>query len=297
MSLFSPKTKCVWRISKLSPNSQKICVQTLFCLFYGLAARIFFLKKNCARIFLEFGESLERVWRFSKLILSLFFWRQNRIKEKAWKLTSSKHFPVSSKLFPNSYVQYFFFLEKERSELEYSPNSFETHLSLEHQHTKNIVCFLWSEVETFKVLLRVWSSLQTQMFSVCSCYFFFAHFSGGKGVSFKHQHTQKKTCVPRCPKHIYILLWSKGEIFKVWLRVKSLDPSSLQNHLSLEHKPNRQQIFFLTGENQNVPRLVYTSGVILILLFFWKAQRQTNTNMYPKARLEAFKDLSVSDFG
>ena len=112
-----------------------------------------------------------------------------------------------------------------------------------------------------------------------------------------HTHKKKKTCFPRCPKHIYIVLWSKGEIFKVWLRVKSLDPSSLQNHLSLEHKPNRQQIFFLTGENQNVPRLVYTSGVILILLFFWKAQRQTNTNMYPKARLEAFKDLSVSDFG
>ena len=119
---------------------------------------------------------------------------------------------------------------------------------------------------------------------------------GKEWVSNINTH-KKKTCFPRCPKHIYILLWSKGEIFKVWLRVKSLDPSSLQNHLSLEHKPNRQQIFFLTGENQNVPRLVYTSGVILILLFFWKAQRQTNTNMYPKARLEAFKDLSVSDFG
>ena len=130
------KTKWVWRISKLSPNSlqtQKNMRAKTFLPFDGLAARIFFLKKTCARIFFwvwrEFGDSPNPV-----LML---------IKEKTWKLTSSKHFPVSSKLFPNSYVQYlFFFFEKERSELEYSPNSFETHLSLEHQHTKNRMFFV-----------------------------------------------------------------------------------------------------------------------------------------------------------
>ena len=273
-------------------SSRKICVQPVHK--KG--------KKVCARIFLfEFGESLERVWRFSKS-------GAHANKGKNVKIDIKQTFPCElqtlSKLILCSVFVIFFF-EKERSELEYSPNSFETHLSLEHQHTKNRMFFVvrsWNFQSFAASLEWVWRfSKLTPNSNVFGLFllFFFAHFSGGKGVSFKHQthtHTKKKTCFPRCPKHIYILLWSKGEIFKVWLRVKSLDPSSLQNHLSLEHKPNRQQIFFLTGENQNVPRLVYTSGVILILLF-WKAQRQTNTNMYPKARLEAFKDLSVSDFG
>ena len=169
-------------------------------------------------------------------------------------------------------------------------------------NTQKIVCFFvvrsWNFQSFAASLEWVWRfSKLTPNSNVFGLFllFFLCSFFWWERSEF--QTSQKKTCFPRCPKHIYILLWSKGEIFKVWLRVKSLDPSSLQNHLSLEHKPNRQQIFFLTGENQNVPRLVYTSGVILILLFFWKAQRQTNTNMYPKARLEAFKDLSVSDFG
>ena len=75
------KTKWVWRISKLSPNSKKICVHNFFWPFLDRLHAYFSWKKSCARIsFFEFGESLERVWRFSKLILFLFFFA------KKWNL-------------------------------------------------------------------------------------------------------------------------------------------------------------------------------------------------------------------
>ena len=61
---------------------------------------------------------------------------------------------------------------------------------------------------------------------------------------------------------------------------------------SLEHKPNTQQILFLTREKQNVARLVYTFVGILILILHFSEKKQ-----YLKARLEMFKDLSVSELG
>ena len=131
---FSSRKICVHNFS-----SRKICVQPVHK--KG--------KKVCARIlFFEFGESLERFWRFSKLILFSFFLQTN--SQKKWKLTSNKHFPVSlewvwrfSKLSPKSspnsvqthmfskvYFHFFFlcfFLGGEKgSELGDSPNSLQT---------------------------------------------------------------------------------------------------------------------------------------------------------------------------
>ena len=204
---------------------KKICVQKLFCLFYGLAARIFFVKKTCARIFFwvwrEFGDSPNPV-----LML---------IKEKTWKLTSSKHFPVSSKLFPNSYVQYllFFFFEKERSELEYSPNSFETHLSLEHQHTKNRMFFCGQKLKLSKFCCEFGVSLEIlQTHSKLKCFrFVLAIFSlliflvGKEWVS--NINTQKKN-VFHVAQNISIFFCGRKVKFskfgcelRVWIQVHS----------------------------------------------------------------------------
>ena len=288
-----PKTKWVWRISKLSPNSKKYACKNFFAFFTDWLHAYSSWRKLVHAFFL----SLERVWRFSKSGAHANKGKNVKIDIKQTFLCELQ---TLSKLICSVFV---FFFDKERSELEYSPNSFETHLSLEHQHTKNRMFFVvrsWNFQSFAASLEWVWrfSKLtpNSNVFGLFLLFFLWSFFWWERS-EFQTSTHKKRTCFPRCPKHIYILLWSKGEIFKVWLRVKSLDPSSLQNHLSLEHKPTRQQIFFLTGENQNFHRLVYTSGVILILLFYWKAQRQTNTNMYPKARLEAFKDLSVSDFG
>ena len=72
-------------LSKLSPNSKKICVHNFF--LCG-CTHIFFEKKLCTHIFL----SLERVWRFSKLIFSFFFKKKNML---FWKMMSDKDFFVS----------------------------------------------------------------------------------------------------------------------------------------------------------------------------------------------------------
>ena len=181
-----------------SPNS----LQTLSKLKKNMRAKTFlpFLWTGCTHIFREENLcthiflSLERVWRFSKS-------GAHANKGKNVKIDIKQTFPCElqtlSKLICSVFVIFFLWERKEWAWI--FSKLFRNSLELGTSTHKKSYVFLWSEVETFKVLLRVWSefgdspnSLQTQMFSVCSCYFFFAHFSGGKGVSFKHQHTHKK---------------------------------------------------------------------------------------------------------
>ena len=75
MSFFQKNEKWVWRISKIFPNSKKICVHNFF--LSGCTHILF--EKSCARIFLL---SLERVWRFSKLIFSCLFKKKNNFLKK-----------------------------------------------------------------------------------------------------------------------------------------------------------------------------------------------------------------------
>ena len=56
-------------LSKLKKNMRS----QLFFEFFWVVERILFSKKKLwTHIFFEFGESLERVWRFSKLIMVSF---------------------------------------------------------------------------------------------------------------------------------------------------------------------------------------------------------------------------------
>ena len=154
------KTKWVWRISKLSPNSlrtqKRICVHKLFCLFYGLAARIFFLKKNCTRIFFlkkncariffwvwrEFGDSpnsfccriffekniIKKNENWHQAIISLWVWSEfgdspNSLQTRP-KLTGTCLLNVNFLFF----WFFLFFSKKNRKQNEFgeSPNSLQT---------------------------------------------------------------------------------------------------------------------------------------------------------------------------
>ena len=96
-----------WRISKLTPNSQRN-----LCLISFFKKMFFFKKKN---IFL----SLERVWRFSKLIFPLFFKKtfffeklyQTKISLWVWSEfgESLENLQTHSKLTKKSLLDVFFF--------------------------------------------------------------------------------------------------------------------------------------------------------------------------------------------
>ena len=125
-----------WRISKLTPNSQRnLCLMSFFILFFLRGKNEFgespnslqtlsklkkicvhnffltgcthiFLKKLCAHIFL----SLERVRRFSKLIFSSFLQKTLFLKNDIQQRflcelgVSLEILQTHSKLAPNSYV-------------------------------------------------------------------------------------------------------------------------------------------------------------------------------------------------
>ena len=103
--------KWVWRISKLSPNSdsKKICVHNFFLSFFAWLNAYFFQKKSCERIFFfEFGESLERSFSpvFSKKKEKSHFFVKNDIKQRflcEFGVSSEiLHFLLKTR--PNSYV-------------------------------------------------------------------------------------------------------------------------------------------------------------------------------------------------
>ena len=111
------KTKWVWRISKLSPNSKKYACTIFLQEKYACSQSIKKAKKFVHSYFFwvrrEFGESLEILQTH---FVFVFFLQKK--SQKKWKLTSNKHFPVSlewvwrfSRLSPKS-----------------SPNSVQTHM-------------------------------------------------------------------------------------------------------------------------------------------------------------------------
>ena len=118
-------------LSKLKKNMRA----QLFLAFFGPAARICFLKKICTHIFL----SLERVWRFSKLILFSFFCNKEnpKIIDRVWREYGESPNSLQSPLQTRSKLicfQKFIFIfsfcvfwgGEKGSELGDSPNSLQT---------------------------------------------------------------------------------------------------------------------------------------------------------------------------
>ena len=214
---FSKKRKSEFGESPNSLQTQKnICVHNLFL----SGARIFFLKKKCARIFFEFGESLEilqtlfffqksfQFWQLHQATLCEFGDSPNSLQTHS-KLAPNSYAFIFSVLFsilllcfwkeewvwtkfaPNSYVfMFFYFFWKRWMSLEWgwrfsklAPNS-QTRSKLKGVFATS---FVWGK--RGMSLEWVWrfsklspNSLQTQMISFVQCVFplLFSSFLFGK---------------------------------------------------------------------------------------------------------------------
>ena len=171
-------------LSKLSPNSKKYAC-TIFC---SNKICVQPLKK---KLWTHIFWSLERVWRFSKLIFflflkkTLFFEKWHQAKISLWVWSEFGYSPSSLQTHMFSFFSFFLFFWKRGMSLEWvwrffklSPNSLQAHMFF-------LFHLLWGEernefgvrLEIFQTFSKLTSnSLQTQMISFFRVFFLYGFF-------------------------------------------------------------------------------------------------------------------------